>query len=358
MEEQSHSADMPARRGRGARTNPPNAFERLHVELDPAALEAHERRAVDTEYFVDPSQSILSKNESPDVPFTYGLNPYRGCEHGCVYCYARPTHEYMGFSAGLEFESRIFVKPEAPRLLSGALQRPSWTPQPVAMSGVTDPYQPVERELEITRRCLKVFLRHRNPVSIVTKGGLIARDRDVLAELSARRLVHVYVSLTTLQNDVAGAMEPRAARPDLRLKTVEQLADVGVPVGVLIAPVVPGLTDEEVPGLVEAASQAGAGAASYQLLRLPGPVEELFVDWLERVFPHRKEKVLRRLRAMRDGMLSESRFGKRMRGEGEWARILDRLFETACAKADVSSLPPLSTEQFRRLRGGQLPLIE
>lgn len=354
MENEPHTSKMPMRRRRGTRTNPVNTFEPIHVELDPALLDENERRAIATEYFVDPSQSILSKNESPDVPFTYGMNPYRGCEHGCPYCYARPTHEYLGLSAGLDFESVIFVKPDAPRLLSAALQRQSWTPQPIALSGVTDPYQPVERELRITRSCLKVFLRHRNPVSIVTKGGLITRDLDVLTELARRELVHVHVSITTLRDEVAGAMEPRAARPARRLKVVEKLSEMGVPVGVLIAPVVPGLTDEEVPQIVDAVAQAGAAAASYQLLRLPGPVEELFIEWLERSFPHRKDKVIRRLRALRGGSLSESRFGKRMRGEGEWARLLHHLFDTASAKAGLSALTPLSTRGFRRLRGGQL----
>lgn len=357
MENIPRTSGMPERRGRGARTNPVNAFEPIHVELDPASLDESERRAIATEYFVDPSQSILSKNESPDVPFTYGMNPYRGCEHGCPYCFARPTHEYLGLSAGLDFESVIFVKPDAPRLLSEALQRPSWTPQPIALSGVTDPYQPVERELRITRKCLKVFLRHRNPVSIVTKGSLIARDLDILAELANRALVLVHVSVTTLRDDVAGAMEPRAARPALRLRAIEQLSAANVPVGVLIAPVVPGLTDEEVPRIVDAIAQAGATAARYQLLRLPGPVQELFIEWLGRSFPHRKEKVVRRIRALRGGSLNESRFGKRMKGEGEWARLLHRLFDTVSAKAGLSALPPLSTGDFRRLRGGQLSLF-
>ena len=249
---------MPSRSGRGARSNPANSYQRLHVELDPAALDDDELQSVDTVYYEDPSQSILSENESPDVPFRYSLNPYRGCEHGCAYCYSRPSHEYLGFSAGLDFETRILIKRRAPKLLSQRFQTKSWEPQPVALSGNTDSYQPVERELEITRKCLQVFLRHRNPVSIVTKGGLIRRDVDILGALAERNLVRVSISLTTLRNDVAGAMEPRAARPDLRLKTIETLTDAGVPTGILIAPVVPGLTDEELPRIMERAAEAGA----------------------------------------------------------------------------------------------------
>ena len=273
-------------------------------------------------------------------------------------CYARPTHEYLGFSAGIDFETRILVKENAPALLSETFQQSSWTPEPVAMSGVTDPYQPAEREKELTRGCLEVFLRHRNPVSIITKSGLIRRDVDLLAELAARGLVHVYLSITSLDDDIAGAMEPRAARPQLRLQAVETLAEAGVPVGVHIAPVVPGLTDEELPAILQAAADAGAQAAGYQILRLPGAVENLFVDWLETHFPHRTDRVLRRVRSLREGKLNETAFGDRMRGHGIWADTYRQLFQAAVRKTGLDgSLPPLSTDAFRRLKGGQRSLF-
>lgn len=353
------SDDRPRPRGRGARDNVPNPYERLHVDVDPGALDEEERRSVETTYLRDPATSILSENESPDVPFTYSLNPYRGCEHGCPYCYARPTHEYWGLSAGLDFETMIFVKDEAPRLLSERFQKDSWTPQPVALSGNTDPYQPVERELEITRSCLEVFLKHRNPVSIVTKSGLIRRDTDLLSEMAERNLVNVAISLTSVDDDLAGTLEPRAARPSLRLRVIEELTDAGVPVSILLAPLIPGLNDEQIPAILEAAAERGAVGASYVLLRLPGPVEEIFVDWVEDHFPNRKTRILDRLRELRDGTLNDTEFGRRMRGAGEWAKTYRQLFRSARASAGLDQdRPSLSTDQFRRLPGGQRSLFE
>jgi len=269
-------------------------------------------------------------------------------------CYARPTHEYWGLSAGLDFETAIFVKDEAPRLLSERFQKDSWTPQPVALSGNTDPYQPVERELEITRSCLEVFLQHRNPVSIVTKSGLIRRDTDLLGEMAERNLVTVAVSLTSVDDDLAGKLEPRAARPSLRLRVIEELTDAGVPVSILLAPLIPGLNDEQIPAILEAAAERGAVGANYVLLRLPGPVEEIFVDWVEEHFPDRKTRILGRLRELRGGTLNDTEFGRRMRGEGEWASVFQQLFRNARASAGLDGgRPPLSTDQFRRLPGGQ-----
>lgn len=349
---------MPARRGRGARTNPAGRFESIHLSENPAELDEEELRQVETRYLADRTQSILAENDSPDIPFTYSINPYRGCEHGCVYCYARPSHEYLGFSAGLDFETRILIKEEAPRLLSEALQKPSWEPQVVSLSGNTDPYQPAERELRLTRRCLEVFLEHRNPVSVITKSGLITRDRDVLEELAERNLVRVMVSITSLRDEVAGAMEPRAARPALRFRAVEELAAAGVPTGVMVAPIVPGLTDEEVPQILAEAAARGAEVAGYTICRLPEPVDELFIDWLERHFPQRKEKVLNRLRDMRGGALSDSRFGRRMQGKGKWSSTIKQLFDLHCRKLHMNRpQPPLSTDSFRPLRGGQLGLF-
>ncbi|MFP4228067.1 MAG: PA0069 family radical SAM protein, partial [Salinivenus sp.] len=349
---------LPRRTGRGARHNPPNDFERLHVDVDPGALDADERRSVETTYLRDPSASILSKNESPDVPFTYSLNPYKGCEHGCPYCYARPSHEYWGLSAGLDFETTIFVKEDAPRLLAERLQNRSWTPQAVALSGNTDPYQPVERELEITRGCLQVFRRHRNPVSIITKSGLIRRDLDVLGPMAERGLVGVTMSMTSVDDALAGKLEPRAARPFLRLQTIEALAEAGVPVGILVAPLIPGLTDEQIPAILSAAAERGAQWAGYTILRLPGPVEDVFVDWVEDHFPDRKARILNRLRALRGGTLNAPDFGDRMRGQGEWARVLRQLFRSARRKADLErGGPSLTSDAFRRLPNGQPSLF-
>lgn len=349
---------LPRRSGRGARRNVPNQFERLHLDIDPGALSEEERESVETVYLHDPSASILSENESPDVPFTYSLNPYRGCEHGCPYCYARPSHEYWGLSAGLDFETRIFVKENAASLLSERLQKENWNPQTVALSGNTDPYQPVERELEISRSCLEVFLKHRNPVSIVSKSGLLQRDADLLGEMAERDLISVNVSLTSIDDRLAGKLEPRAARPSLRLQTIETLAEAGVPVSILVAPLIPGLNDEQIPDILEAAADRGARYASYALLRLPGPVKTIFVDWVEEHFPNRKRRILGRLRSMRDGDLNDSAFGRRMRGRGEWAQVLRQLFRSALQSAGLErGGPALSTQQFRRLPGGQRSLF-
>lgn len=349
---------MPRRRGRGARQNVPNQFERLHLDVDPGALDDDERRSVETVYLRDPSSSILSENESPDIPFTFSLNPYKGCEHGCPYCYARPSHEYWGLSAGLDFETRIFVKENGAQLLSERFQNETWEPQVVSLSGNTDPYQPVERELAITRSCLEVFLRHRNPVTIVTKSGLVRRDIDLLEEMADLDLVNVAISLTSVDDSLAGRLEPRAARPSLRLKTIEALADVDIPVNVMLAPLIPGLNDEQIPGVLEAAADRGARYASYVLLRLPGPVKEVFVDWVEDHFPDRKNRILGRLRSLRDGELNDTEFGQRMRGRGEWARVFRQLFHnTRQAVGLQEGGPTLATKHFRRLPQGQVSLF-
>lgn len=560
------SDELPRRRGRGARFNTPNRFEPLHLAPDPSALEPEELRRVPTALFHDDSRSILSRNDSPDIPFTYSLNPYRGCEHGCVYClagdtpilmadgtlrplaeirvgdaiygttrrgwyrryvrthvlahwrvekpayrvtledgtslitgadhrfltergwkfvtadeaysehdyedgfrapllerkggpegrggrkassttsdppplaltlkgtrqegdfvtrtylsrsdrlmgfgaeglpagvlegqavkssarlrvvsveplgltlplydittgtgdfiadgvvshncYARPSHEYLGFSAGLDFESKIVVKAGAPALLEAAFQKRTWEPQPIAFSGNTDCYQPVERRLRLTRRCLEVCLRYRNPATVLTKSQLVVRDLDVLAELAALDLVAVMLSVTSLRPDVAAAMEPRAARPAARLRALEALAARGVPVGVMVAPIVPGLTDEEVPAILEAAARAGARWAGYQVVRLPGPVEPLFVDWLREAFPDRAERVLRRLHELRGPDLGGMAFGTRMRGEGTWAKLIRDLFVGAARRAGLTGPgPKLATHLFRRPPPGQMELF-
>jgi DNA repair photolyase len=265
---------FPPPRGRGAAANSPNRFERLHLELE----EEHAPDRLTTEFYRDDARSILSENDSPDLGFRFSINPYRGCEHGCIYCYARPSHEYLGFSGGLDFETRILIKENAPHLLRDALRKRSWEPQVVALSGNTDPYQPVERRLQLTRRCLEVFREYGNPVTITTKNHLVSRDTDILSDLATLDLVRVTLSITSLRGEVARAMEPRASAPERRLEAVEHLARRGVPVGVNVAPLVPGLTDDELPSILEAASSRGASWANCLVLRLAGCVEDLFLD--------------------------------------------------------------------------------
>ena len=262
-------------KGRGVPYDPPNRFETVSVEMEPGHRGDDKPR---TEFIADASRSIVATNRSPDLGFDASLNPYRGCEHGCVYCYARPTHEYLGFSSGLDFERRILVKRRAPELLRAALSRPSWEPRVLAISGATDAYQPIERRLEITRRCLGVLRDFMNPVTIVTKNHLVTRDIDILREMAVHGCAHVTVSVTTLRNGLRRVMEPRTSIPARRLDAVRRLSEAGVPVGVFVAPVIPALNDEEIPAILNAAADAGARHASFMLLRLPGPVADHFVN--------------------------------------------------------------------------------
>ena len=343
-------------KGRGASFNPPNRFERLHLE--PLEEKWEDDRTIPTEFFIDTSRSILAKNDSPDLDFTYSINPYRGCEHGCIYCYARPSHEYLGFSAGVDFESKILVKPEAPALLEEAFKQKSWEPQVIAFSGNTDPYQPVERKLELTRRSLEVFLKYRNPVSIITKNFLITRDVDILKELASLNLVHVLISITTLDSVLARVMEPRTSAPTKRLEAIEVLARNKIPVGVNAAPITPGLNDEELPAILREAAARGAITAGYIIVRLPGPVEPLFLDWLERELPDRAPKIINRLKEVRAGRLSDSRFGTRMRGEGEVAKAINDLFHLTCKKYHLNEKEvELSTEHFLRVPEKQMEMF-
>lgn len=342
---------------RGAAANPPNRFEKLAIELDPEALvdEDGQPLPLRTQFFRDDTQSIIAWNDSPDIPFRAGVSPYRGCEHGCAYCFARPSHEYLGFSAGLDFESKIMVKPRAAELLRAALSKKSWEPQPVAMSGITDVYQPIERQLRLTRACLEVFAEFRNPVSIITKNHLITRDIDLLRELAKFRAVNVCISVTSLDGELAKVLEPRASTPRRRLAAIEELTAAEIPVRVLMAPIIPGLNEHEIPALLEAAAAAGAIDASYTILRLPWAVAPLFEAWLERHMPGHKDKVLGRLREMRGGKLYNAEFGQRMRGEGPLAEQIRALFMIAKRKAGFGSrqvgrgmiVEELSTASFR-----------
>jgi DNA repair photolyase len=277
------------------------------------------------------------------------VNPYRGCEHGCIYCFARPTHEYLGLSAGLDFESKIMVKSDAPRLLEAELSSPKWTPQVLVMSGVTDPYQPVERKLGITRGCLEVLVKFRNPVAIITKNRLVTRDADLLGELASYKASAVNVSVTSLDPNIQRVLEPRTSSPAARLETVATLRAAGIPVGVMVAPIIPGLTDHEVPKIVEACARAGAQFAGYTIVRLPWAIAPLFEHWLDEHFPEKKQKVLERIRHIRGGTkLNDSRWGTRTKGEGIFAEQIRSMFEVACRRAGIGPRPELSTTSFRR----------
>ena len=333
--------------GRGAVGNPANRFETLHLERD-QDWDPEEDPSPRTMFLRDASATIINYNDSPDIGFDASINPYRGCEHGCIYCYARPTHEYLGFSAGLDFESKIMVKENAPDLLRKELASPKWKPQVIAMSGVTDCYQPVERRLKLTRRCLEVLAEFRNPVGIVTKNHLVTRDADVLTELAAHQAAVVFISLTTLDDALARKLEPRTSSPAQRLAAMEKLSKEGIPVGVLTAPVIPALNDHEMPTVIASAVDAGARFAGYVTLRLPHGLGPLFEDWLARHYPDRKEKVLNRLKAIRGGRINDPNFGTRMRGQGIFADQIESLFATACRRAGIAGQgPELSVAAFR-----------
>jgi DNA repair photolyase len=343
-------------RGRGAVVNPANRFQSIVLERD-ADWDPSQDPSVKTKFFRDASQSVITFNKSPDIPFNAGVNPYRGCEHGCSYCYARITHEYLGFSAGLDFESRIMVKEDAPEILRRELSSPTWKPQLVAMSGVTDCYQPIERRLQLTRRCLAVFADFRNPVGIITKNHLVTRDIDVLRDLAVHRAVEVNISVNSLDNELAARLEPRASLPKHRLAAVEALAKAGIPVGVLVAPIIPALNEPEIFAVLQAAKNAGAQWAGMEVLRLPLTVAPIFEKWLETHFPEKKEKVLNRIRAIRGGKLNDPRFGSRMCGEGIFAEQIAQMFQIARRRVGIPDEgPELSTAHFRRPGGQQLDL--
>jgi DNA repair photolyase len=342
--------------GRGAAGNPKNRFESIETVLEPQ--DNDDVSAPHTEFFPDRSKSLIAYNDSPDVGFDASINPYRGCEHGCVYCYARPSHEYLGFSSGLDFETKIMVKEDAPELLRKELSSRSWKPQLVALSGNTDCYQPIEKKKQLTRRCLEVFLEFRNPVVIITKNFLVTRDADILAELARHDCVGVTISLTTLDHKLSSLLEPRASRPARRLAAIRILAEAGVPVGYLQAPMIPGLTDAEAPAIAAAAAKAGASFSGYVALRLPFAVKSLFEDWLERNYPEKKKKILSRVREIRGGKLNDPNFQSRMRGQGIYAEQMAELFQLARKKSGITERwPKLTTEHFRPPARDQLSLF-
>jgi DNA repair photolyase len=345
--------------GRGSAFRPPNPHEAVRTEAD------WEQVAQDADFLAahglldsaaklrttiegDRSQSIVNRNESPDLAFRWSVNPYRGCEHGCAYCYARPTHEFLGMDAGLGFETRIVAKTDAPELLRRWLARPQWRPEPIVFSGVTDCYQPLERRLEITRGCLAVAAECRQPVGIVTKNALVTRDIDLLAELARHKAVVVAVSLTTLDEKLARKMEPRTSTPTARLEAIAELTAAGIPTHAMVAPMIPGLNDHEIPQLLSAVRDAGAASTSYTLLRLAGSVRDVFIEWLRRCEPDRAPKVEALIRGARGGRLNDPRFGHRMAGSGAYAGQIARTFSVFANREGLERSPePLSSAAFR-----------
>ncbi|MEQ9309964.1 MAG: PA0069 family radical SAM protein [Balneolaceae bacterium] len=347
-----------SKKGRGASDNPINRFEGHYLDYD-LDIESGEKPSQKTQLFKDDTKNIISFNKSPDIPFEAGLNPYRGCEHGCIYCYARPFHEYLGFSVGLDFETKIVVKYDAPELLKKTLISPKWEPQVIAMSGITDVYQPIERKLEITRKCLGVLADFKNPVGIITKNFLITRDIDYLKMLADYNCVNVTLSITSLDKSLTEVMEPRTSRPYRRLKAIEMLAEAGIPVGVNVAPIIPGLTDHECADILRAACDAGATSASYIVLRLPYKVKDIFLEWLQQHFPERKEKIKNRLLDMRGGKLYEASYGKRMRGEGNFSKQIKDAFAIQAKRLGLNKhRKPLTVEHFVKSSGDQLTLFK
>jgi DNA repair photolyase len=337
-------------KGRGAPAAPPNRFEAVRLEDDREHLEHEEAPAgrTATEFFADRSRSVICENDSPDIPFRYSINPYRGCEHGCAYCYARPGHEMLGMNAGIDFESKVLVKHEAAKLLRRELAHKSWQGETITISGVTDCYQPAERRFRVTRSLLEVMAEANQATVLITKNALVLRDLDLLAPMARRNLAQVGISLTTLDASLGRTLEPRTSSPEARLRAIRELSQAGIPVRVMTAPVIPGLNDEEIPELLAAARQAGAASAGYILLRLPWAVKPIFLKWLQSHQPLAKGRVESLIRASRDGALSDSRWGTRMRGEGAYAENIRQTFTVFARKHGLDQpVPPLDTSQFR-----------
>lgn len=339
-------------RGRGTAENPTNRFEKLAVEEGEYVqfIPGEEiGPAPTTQFFIDPSRSILSQNNSPDVGFSFSVNPYRGCEHGCIYCFARPTHEYLGMSAGLDFETKILVKKNAAELLREKLFSKSWKGDAISLSGVTDCYQPIERKLKLTRALIEVLSDFKNPFSIITKNHLVTRDIDLLRPMAELGATAVFMSVTTLDAKLAEKIEPRTSHPSSRLKAIEKLSEAGIEVGVMVAPVIPGLTDHEMPNILKASASAGAKYVGYVPLRLPYVLDDLFIAWLDTHFPNRKEKILNRIREIRGGKLNDSHFGSRMRGEGIYAEQIRSMFHLYAKKEGLNQrVLSLTSSHFKK----------
>ena len=344
-------------KGRGSAHNPENRFNKTHLSYD-VDSETGELERPKTKLLTDHTSSVISRNNSPDISFDVSVNPYRGCEHGCVYCYARPTHEFLGMSPGLDFESRIVVKYDAPQLLRSELAKKSWKPQTLIMSGVTDPYQPVEKELKITRGCIEVLAECGHPLVIITKNYLVTRDIDLLSKLAEKNAVRVVLSITSLDKTITDTMEPRTSRPQRRLKAVRRLSDAGIPVQVNIAPLIPGLTDDELVPIMEASAEAGAKSVACVPIRLPLAVRGLFLKWLEDHHPDRKQKVINKITDMKGGKLNRSEFGVRFKVEGPYGEQIRQLLEIHSKRLGLNGeRQPLETKHFRRPETDQLNLF-
>lgn len=354
------SSQKPIIKGRGAQLKTANKFLKNHYDskgLD--GIDEPDDFSRETKFFIETPKQIVNKVDSPDVHLDYSINPYQGCEHGCIYCYARNSHQYWGYSAGLDFEQNIIVKKNAPDLLREFFEKPSWVPKAIAVSGNTDCYQPAERKFKLTRALLEVFLAYKNPVGIITKNALVLRDIDILSELAKLQLVHVMVSVTTLDEELRRSMEPRTASGLRRIETIAQLSENGIPVGVLTAPIIPGLNSMEIPELLRSASEAGAINAGYTMVRLNGDVGPLFQNWIEKSFPDRAQKILHQIAECHGGSLNDNRFGVRMRGEGQVAESIRQLFKVSYAKyfKERKSVP-LVTNLFKRPpKHGQMELF-
>ena len=341
--------DPARRKGRAATYNPANRFDRLTAVAEGDGWDiAEDLPPLRTEVSVEVPKSVITRNTSPDVPFDRSINPYRGCEHGCIYCFARPSHAFLGLSAGLDFETKLIARPDAPLVLRKELAKPSYRVAPIAIGTNTDPYQPIEKTRGVMRALLRELADHRHPVGIVTKGTLIERDIDILREMAADGLVKVGISVTTLDPLTARAMEPRVPHPARRLQTIERLAEAGIPVRVMAAPMIPALTDHELEAILKAGAEAGARAASYIVLRLPREVAPLFTDWLREAFPLRAERVMARVRELHGGQDYDPEFGKRMTGQGKWAELLRQRFNIARQRYGLArELPDMRCDLFR-----------
>ena len=344
--------DRERRRGRGAQSNDSGRYEaEARVAFDDGWQSLDELPPFKTTVALDTARKVITRNDSPDIGFDRSINPYRGCEHGCVYCFARPTHAYLGLSPGLDFESKLFAKPDAPALLEKELAAPGYEPRMIAIGTNTDPYQPIERRFEIMRRILEVLERAGHPVGIVTKSNLILRDIDILERMAKRNLVRVAISVTTLDAKLSRVMEPRAPTPPRRLEALRQLAHAGVPTAVMVAPVIPAINDAEIERILDAAAACGVRGAGYVLLRLPLEVRDLFREWLQANFPDRERHVFALIRQTRDGKDYDAAFGKRMTGSGPYAWMIGKRFDTACAKLGLNvEMAALTTEHFRAPR--------
>ncbi|PXW70537.1 DNA repair photolyase [Loktanella sp. PT4BL] len=347
--------------GRAALSNPDNRYDRLHAEaVDDGWAPEHDLPVLRTEITDEVARKVITRNTSPDLSFDRSINPYRGCEHGCIYCFARPSHAFLGMSPGLDFETRLVARPNAAAQLHKELSNPRYTPKTIAIGTNTDPYQPVEKSREIMRQILEVLDAFNHPVAIVTKGTLITRDSDILARMAAKGLVRVGISITTLDPKTSRALEPRVPAPAARLRTIRQLTDAGIPVRVMVSPVIPALTEHELEAILQAAKDAGAVAASSIVLRLPREVAMLFRDWLAAHYPDRAARIMGRVRELHGGKDYDPEFGKRMVGQGPWAKMMQQRFKLATRKLNLDrSLPPLRTDLFARpaQSGDQLSLF-